>query len=174
MCAEVVDEMRTAFEEHYNYVAPAEVTKMINHAILDKWGGIRLKEEGHVYWLPANGHSADLVQLVEVVGQIGDSYIRTLSITDSRNNRGSVAASAQEAFEAEIASLMKQVQELDQSKTRSATYVARIDAYKQLQSRVELYADLLGRRKDGLIEQLSKAKATVVSMLVDKETSAIS
>lgn len=171
LAAEVVDELRDAYEAHFRHVSASEVRAIVNEALLGCWGGTRLKEDGHLYWLPAaSGRAPELRTMkTEVIEQIGASYLRILELSDTRGNRATVADGARESFEAEITRALNEVRgdtaKLSVEKSRESSFEDRLGAYDELRHRVELYASILGNRRAELLADLDEATDIVTEML---------
>jgi len=171
LAAVVVDELRDLYEAHFRHVSTSEVRAMVTEAILGCWGGTRLKEDGHVYWLPASSGKASELRALgeEVVERIGSSYLRILELADSSKNRATVADGARESFEAEITSLLNEVRgdgsKLTVARSRESTFEDRLAQYEELRHRIELYASILGSRRDDLLRDLDEATDVVTEML---------
>jgi len=171
---DVVDELRQGFEEHFMFASRHELQSMTTTTLMSIFGGIRLKEEGGLYWVGAEmAREHDVRALSRVVGACGNSYMRVLGVNDTEENRKSVADSAREAFESEIAKAFAELRGdgarvIDESSVRASTLENRLGAYQDLRTRVELYSELLGQRREGLMAQLAEATEIVSDMLTGK------
>jgi len=167
---QVLTEIESTFQHHLSYAGGAEVSSTVVGAMLDWCGGIRLKDQGHVYWVPAAGAN-DLRALKSVIDNLGDSHVTVVSVHENDENRAALQRAAAQSFEAE---LRRANEELDgfakrSAETRASTLERRLAEFSDLREKVELYSDILDKQKGKLLKGLKAASDRCKEMIATME-----
>lgn len=162
--ANTVSALDVLTADRYEYATAAELGQAVIAALLSHCGGIRLRERGNVYWCPAAFAGQTRALAAAVLG-VGSSYVSILPVHDSAEARGAVARGATESFESELRAISAELEKFHAEMPRVSTLERRITEYQALAARVELYADVLETKKDGLLGRLEGAKAAVRELI---------
>ena len=154
----VVKEMEREFDHHLRYARGSEVSHVMVTTILSWCGGIRLKENGHVYWVPAAG-AQDLRATKGVADGLGDSHVTVIPVHATDESRAALQRAATQSFEAELRKANEELDAFAESEkdTRSSTLERRLAEFADLREKVELYSDILERQKGRLLKGLEGA-----------------
>lgn len=189
----VVSAVQANFEHHKSYVSTPELSSMVVNTLLNWCGGIRLRDRGNIYWCHEAGKS-EVRSLASVIEGIGGSYMSVLPVHDTqvyvcpthggemsptpgacgvcgrklhatKEARHAVSRAATESFEAELASIFKELDDFRANSPRESTLERRLDEFEDLRNRVDLYADILDKQKDRLSRRLDEATEQVKQMI---------
>lgn len=163
----VVAQIESAYRRHVDYTDAAEINRMVVAALLGWCGGVRLKRQGHVYWVPAAGHE-QVTRLASVLNTLGSSHLTVVEVHDSEANRYEMSGEIAASFGEELAKVQRELAKLaDRENVRASTLEARIAEYEEIRNKVDLYADLLSDRRAQLLDGLTAATAAVRKMISD-------
>jgi hypothetical protein len=154
----VVKEIEREFDHHLRCARGSEVSHVMVTTILSWCGGIRLKENGHVYWVPAAG-AQDLRAMKGVADGLGDSHVTVIPVHATDESRAALQRAATQSFEAELRKANEELDAFAESAkdTRSSTLERRLAEFADLREKVELYSDILERQKGRLLKGLEGA-----------------
>jgi hypothetical protein len=137
-----------------------DISEMIR-STLKRFGRIRLKQSGHVYFVPA-ARLDELQKLRDVIDLIGGDGTH-MDIVPAANHPEGIAtiqANAQKGFEEDIKVLREKVREFKDS-TRESTKEKTVDEALELKAQLELYRDIsedlvvsLQKDADNLVDEL--------------------
>ena len=135
---------------------------------LDACAAVTLRDHGGVYWVPAP--YADLLRRLQVaVEKIGSSRVYLLPVHASADANRTLGDAAKVAIEEELAALKAEVEGfLSTPPERTSTLVRRLDAFEGLQSRANLYRDVLQVHVQDLEKTLGELTTSVESLLNQK------
>lgn len=162
---EVLSEIRSEFREHLDNASTQEVSSMVVDAILGWCGGIRLKERGHVYWVPAAGRD-ELRALKGVVDDLGSSHLTVLPVHDSDEAKDGLRRAARASFEQQLNDVAEELEAFaSRDNVRASTLQRRLEEFQDLRDKVELYSDVLDKQKGRLLGRLEEARRRAVDLL---------
>jgi hypothetical protein len=165
----IFHELALGFAEHFSFADSSEVGATVVDTILNSLKGIRLKNQGHVYWIPGT-RAREIRALKDIVDQLGQSFMSILPIHESKEARASLQVAATQSFEQELKAAVAELTEFTASETiRVSTLERRLEQYGQLREKVELYADILATKKDQLLAGLEGARQTARNLIAKQE-----
>lgn len=166
-----VERFRRIVQRFQHYMDAPEFQQTVRIALLDWFGGTRLRKHGSVYWCPASS-AKDLEKLVRVVEGVGRCVLPSLPVTDAHGARGRVGAPLAGAFERELHDLMRSMVEMTKSgkEIRDTTWIARGNDLDAIRGRVEIARSILGDRVltlGSLMDQINSAQKRAIANAKD-------
>lgn len=164
------DQLKTKFDWHRAFADSGELGDLCVSVLLEYCGGIRLKDSGHAYWVPAG--SADTVRALDrVITGLGKSDLGVLPVHVTARGHATVQKMAVASFEADLAKLRGKIAEFRENidKTRPSSVARRLDMFEDIRSKCEFYADILASEQRRLLKDLEEAKADAKALLDDMD-----
>jgi hypothetical protein len=145
-----------------------DVRKAITNA-LHSFAAVTLRDGGGVYWIPEQ-FSADLRKLQSAVAQIGTSSIYLVPVVKTKDAQEALSAVAEGSLEKDLKELQGEIADfISAPPDRVSTLARRLDSFKELRGRANLYKMVLGATVQGLDEQLVKLEDIVQALIENKE-----
>ena len=128
---------------------------------------MRLKTNGHLYWVPAAG-SKNVRAFARVVEKLGASELPCIAVVDREDARGDVARRAQASFEHDIGVLLKQLEAFAaKDNVRESTITGRLEELATLHGKARLMKSVLRDRLDAIDARVAEAKARAEQIAVE-------
>jgi hypothetical protein len=153
-----VARFRQLWERYRHYIDAAEFQATVRHAIIEWFGGTRIRRHGSVYWCPRSS-SRELRRFVDVVEQVGQCTMPVLEVHDSARNRESTGRQLEAAFAGELSKLQSELAAYARaSTTRESTLEGQLGKLDELRGRVTVARHVLEARAEKLLEVLALAE----------------
>ena len=158
VAAGIISEWRRRCNLHTN----PDISHMIR-CLLQKMSRIRMKNSGHLYFVPASSLDT-LYRLKSVVSELGggDTYLAVLPLADHPDNLNEVACEAKAGFEESIKFLRDKVKSFSDV-TRESTKERTVEEALDLKAQLELYRDISAE----LVESLQSDADALVDEVRD-------
>ena len=145
------------YKRRCNLHTTPDISEMIR-TTLKRFGRIRMKRGGHLYFVPA-GRMDDLSALRDVVAEIGDgdTCVAIIPAAEHPDGIAEITTEARKGFEEEIKILRDKVSEFGGS-TRESTKERTVEEVLELKAQLELYRDISA----GLVESLRSDADTLM------------
>ena len=151
--------------QEFSDTHPSDDVRRAIMKVLEACAAVTLREHGGVYWIPAP-HAPTLRKLQKAVEQIGSSRVHLLPVHASADANRTLGDAAKLAIEDELDTLKAEVEGFMASPPdRPSTLVRRLDAFSDLQSRAELYKQVLSVTVADLDQTLATLTASVEQLL---------
>lgn len=164
-------EIRESFVK-YNVTYRGSEVRTIIQRVLDQAQAVVVRENGGLYFAPRP--TLDSVQrLRELCGNLHPgARLTTLSILDGAGERKDVQGFAGVAIKGELEAMVEDVAKLEElkkageTKIRTATLQARLEAFEHLREKARTYKDLLAIETGETEAALAKLSAAVEAMIL--------
>lgn len=158
--------LEARYRRHRDYLDHAEVGSMITTALLDWFGGVRVKRDGGVYFVPASG-AAEVRAFRRVVQTIGASDLPFIPAYDNAETRATMGPQVTNALFADIERIVDGLSKLggEGGNVRASSLEARLDALSDLQAQAEACAAVLEGRQEAISAALDAARSKVRAMM---------
>lgn len=175
----VASELTVAYQRFRDYADGAEVGRAIRRGVAMA-GGICLKtvqrgggtaDGGHVYWVPAV-NAQMLRSMASVVERLHVGAVDVVPVFETPDAVRSVSRAAVASFGEELRKIETELTRFGSKRPRVSTLEDRMAEYAALRERVEVYADILGAKRDGLFAQLDAATKAARDMIAAIDTEA--
>ena len=139
-------------------------------AIEEGMNAVAVKDGGDVYLVAANQREP-LTRAMRFVNGLPHTGYRqphlvVMGFVDEEYTKRGMATATHNGLLAEIGELRKDLATLGKSdKHRTTTLPARLEAYRQLRDKIELYAGLLGMQQGELQHEMEQLKAEAIALL---------
>ena len=158
----VFDMFVTRFERHRDYVSHGEVGTMCTEAFLDYFGGVRLRRNGGVYYVPPE--SADKLRAFSrVMTKLGSSSVPFLPVYDSAETVNVIGEQLHSELERQVLYVMEEAESLggENGKARNSSLEVRLDKLVDIRNRSIACGVLLDGYRAQLEEALERAHASI-------------
>lgn len=160
----IVRAMEEAFQTHLAVHTADDVRRMLVRT-LRSFAAVTLREGGGVYWVPRT-YAAELRRLEGAVAKLGSSQVSLVPVHHTAQGSQTLGEVARGSIEAELAALKEEIQAFEADPPdRPSTLERRLETFKGVRSRAQLYRDILRVQVEDLEAQLDSMAAKVQEML---------
>lgn len=139
---------------------------------LEGLAAIQLRTHGGILFTPAPG-AATVRRLQAAVGQIGDSRLFILPISDSAEGQATLTHVARRALEDDLEGLQAELKSFIESPPeRESTLLRRLQQFEDLRARARLFSTVLQVRVDDLDKQIVTLEGVVNDMVTQRSNAA--
>ena len=165
----LVRKIQTDYHGLQNAHTVGDVRRAVTNA-LRSFAAITLRDGGGVYWTPEQ-FSSEIRKLQSAISQISSSAVYLIPVVKTKDAQEALSAVAEGSLETDLKALTDEIGEfITAPPDRVGTLSRRLDSFKELRSRAQLYKMVLGATVQGLDENLTKLEDTVQALIETKES----
>lgn len=160
-----LDALTERYIRHRDYVCHSEVGTMAVDAILDYFGGVRMRRSGGVYYVPPSS-AEQLRAFGRVMARVGDSSLPFLPIYDSDETVGTMGVQLGSELERQIEAVVESAKKLggENGKARESSLGNRLEALEEIRNRSVACGVLLDAYRDRIENALETARGSIVEL----------
>jgi len=165
-------EIKEAFKKYLFGYTSREVREIIRKYIMDGCGGFLAREGGGVYFIP-DERKQDLLKIERAIASMngGASHVFIMGIPDAEREKANALRLWIEEVNRQLKDMERDVKKLTSSGTaKAATLHSRLEAFKALRAKAQMYASALGFEKDSIEDKVKALEGTVLVALTEVES----
>lgn len=161
-----ISTLHTEYARLMDYTDAAEVGEMVVHVVCEKLGGIRIRRDGGLYYVPSL-HGEELRSFARVIGRMGTSALPFLPAFDTPEGRTNLGRAIHETLTGEINAVVKGLALLGGESVgpRQSSLHRRLEELKELSARAETCKALLEGQMENIELAVQGARDKVLEML---------
>lgn len=162
---ELAEAIKTAYVTLTETYISADIQRMLRRNIITKMFGIPMRRGGGSYFV-APQYEETITKLTNVVEQLGGSEVSVLILHRMPVNVGNIGRNAQHHLEDKLREVKAEVDKFKASPPTAGTLARRIENFKEMKSRVDMYTELLGLQTSNLQQGIDDC-SSIVQTIID-------
>jgi len=161
--------IKALFTEMQEAYIGRDFTRMLTRNIAKRMGSICLRHTGGVYFVPVH-HTETLLKHRAVMSEIGAEF-SVLPVYGNDLSKEDLGKQARRALEEEIKEVEAEIQKFKETAPRGDTLKRRLEEFKELKKRAQMYAQLLQIKVVDINQGLGDCEKQIKAILgvVEKE-----